>query len=122
MTRFEELPRREFARQCLGGLGAASLTGPLIAAEDSPPPPALPEGPDPPQSRPSVELLMLSVLIEKYPSEQYTTEILRGIYREIVADQARGKQLRAFPLKNHDEPACTFHALLGESSGAKGTP
>jgi hypothetical protein len=122
MTHPEELPRREFARQCLGGLSAVSFAAPLIATEDSPPPPALPEDPASPASRPSVELLILSALVENYADEHYTPEILRGIYREIAADQARSKQLRAFPLQNSDEPACTFHALLVEPSAEKEAP
>ncbi|MFO0919839.1 MAG: hypothetical protein U0872_16185, partial [Planctomycetaceae bacterium] len=100
MAHADELHRREFARQCLGGLGTAAFCSRSTAGDDPPPPPARPE--DPPPSRPappSVELLLLSVLVERYPDERYTEEILRGIYRDIAADQIRGAVLREFPLK-----------------------
>lgn len=122
MAHAAKLPRREFARQCLGGIGAASIAGHVMAGEDRPPAPALPEEKPAAKDAPPVELLLLSALIENYPSEHYTDEILRGIYREIAGDQARGRQLRAFPLKNHDEPALVFRASTNSRPVAEGTP
>jgi hypothetical protein len=105
------VPRREFAWQCLG-LGAASL-----AAAAEPPPPALPDSP-PSELQPPTELLILSALVRQYPSEHYTQEALRGIQGDIAGDVARGKTLRAFPLKNSDAPALTFRADRAEDQGA----
>ena len=53
-------------------------------------------------------------------SEHYTDEIIAGIYRDVAADLARGKQLRAFPLKNSDEPACTFGVFLAPHNEEEG--
>lgn len=112
MPNEEGLHRREFARSCLGGLGAASLAAPgmLLAAED---------GKEP--AKPPAELLLLSVLLQRYPDDHYSEEIVAGIYRDIAADLARGKQLRAFALRNADEPAVTFRAVRAAAAG-KGAP
>lgn len=107
--------RREFARQCLGGLGAATLTATITAADT--PPPALPE--DPQRELPSPEVLQLSLLTRQYPSEKYSEENIQSIYGDIAADLARSKQLRAFPLVNGDHPAvafCVFRADVVEGA------
>jgi hypothetical protein len=67
-------------------------------------------------------LLLLSVLVERYPDEHYTQDILRGIYRDITADQIRSAQLREFPLRNSDEPAMVFRPLRTPSAAGEGTP
>ena len=123
MAHAGELPRREFARQCLGGWGTAALLAQSAVGSEPPPPPALPEDPPPPRAAPpSVELLLLSVLVERYPDEHYTPEILRGIYRDIAADQVRSAQLREFPLQNSDEPACVFRPFRSLRTDVEGTP
>lgn len=117
MSDADNLDRRTFARHCLGGIGAASFIGAGGAiSDDQPSPPALPEDAtaESDERTPPAELLILSALIQYYPSGNYTDEIYRNIYREIVGDAARGKQLRVFPLKNSDEPACVFRVLRTE--------
>lgn len=117
MSTAENLHRREFAWQCLGGLSAVSLTS-VSAAQDKPATPDEAKA-EPEKQSPPAELLVLSALIQSYPSEHYTDEIYRDIYRDIAGDMARGKQLRAFPLTNGDGPACVFRAIR---SVAEGTP
>lgn len=106
------LHRREFARQCLGGLGAASLTA-TAAAADTPPPPALPK--DPQRELPSPEVLLLTMLMAQYPSENYTDGNLQAIYGDIAADLTRSRQLRAFPLANGDHPAVAFRVFRADA-------
>lgn len=120
MPASDGLHRREFAWQMLGGLGAASLAAGNASAQDKPSPPALPEDPkaEPAERTPPVELLVLTALVQSYPSEQYNDDILRRIYGDIAGDVARGKQLRAFPLNNSDEPACVFHVFRAMPEGA----
>jgi hypothetical protein len=105
MSYIHSLHRREFARQCLGGIGAASLTAGVTAAE-TPPPPALPE--DPPHKLPPPEALLLTLLMAQYPSPHYTDDNLQSIYGDIAADLSRSRQLRAFPLTSGDAPAAAF--------------
>ena len=101
MPQREGLPRREFAKHCLGGLGIAALAAPAAAADET----------DDAAAKPPAELLILSALLQQYPSEHYTEEIVAGLYRDVAGDLARGKQLRAFPLQNSHEPACTFRVF-----------
>lgn len=118
MSDAESLDRRMFARQFLGGLGAASVMAGTLGGEDKAPPPKEEPKPEADERTPPAELLILSALIQNYPSDHYTDEIFRSIYREIVGDVARGKQLRAFPLQNSDEPACLFRVVRSR----EGTP
>lgn len=106
--------RREFARQCLGTLGAASALVATTAAQDK-----TEKDETPAEKTPPVELLLLSALVQNYPSEHYTEEAIAGIYRDIAGDVARGKQLRAFPLENGDGPATVFRVFRAND---KGTP
>jgi hypothetical protein len=117
----DHLHRREFAWQCLGGIGAASLIGGSSSADDKPKPadPADPAD-EPEKKTPPAELLILSALMQMYPSEHYDEDAVRGIYRDIAGDVARGKQLREFSLKNSDEPAMAFRVFRAAS--AEGTP
>lgn len=118
MSEAEGLDRRMFARQFLGGLGAASVMAGSLEGDDKAPPSKEELKPDAEERTPPAELLILSALIQNYPSDRYTDEIFRSIYREIVGDVARGKQLRAFPLQNSDEPACVFRVVRAR----EGTP
>lgn len=115
MSSAESLHRREFAWQCLGSLGTVAVTAEIAAA--APPPPELPEDPkaEPAESTPPVELLLLTALVKRYPSEQYTDDVLRGIYGDIAGDVSRGKILRSVPLKNSDEPAAVFRVIRGDA-------
>lgn len=113
MSSAESLHRREFARQCLGSLGAVAVTAEIAAAA---PPPAMPEDPNvEPAESPPVELLLLTALVKRYPSEQYSDDVLRGIYGDIAGDVSRGKILRSVPLKNSDEPSTVFRVIRGDA-------
>jgi hypothetical protein len=117
MSPSDNLDRRDFARHCLTGLGAASLIAAGAPAEDQPKPEKADESA---KNRPSAELLILSALMQTYPSERYDETAVQGIYRDIAGDLARGKQLRAFPLTNGDEPATVFRVFRAAS--AEGAP
>jgi|GEM_PF-2979844 len=111
MGDLEPLRRRDFTRQCLSGIGAASLlaTGTSTAA---PPPPAAPEeSREEPPVPPAPEVLLLTTLMQQYPSENYTEEALQSIYGDIAGDLARDRQLRAFPLTHGDHPAVVFRVF-----------
>lgn len=114
----DHLHRREFARQCLGGIGAASLIGGNATAEDKPKAEDTPD--EAAKKTPPAELLVLSALMQMYPSEHYDEDAVRGIYRDIAGDVARGKQLREFSLRNSDEPALTFRVF--RAAAAEGAP
>jgi hypothetical protein len=114
MPEMDPLPRREFARHFLGGIGAMSLTATVAAVDTpTPPPPALPE--DPKRELPSPEVLLLTMLIAQYPSDHYTEETLQAIYGDIASDQSRSRQLRAFPLTSDDGPADAFRVYRAAS-------
>ena len=114
----DNLHRREFAWQCLGGIGVASLIGGNASAQDKPKAEDTPD--EVAKKTPTAELLILSALMQMYPSEHYDEDAVRGIYGDIIGDLARGKQLRAFPLQNSDEPTMVFRVFRGAS--VKGTP
>lgn len=59
---------------------------------------------------PPVELLMLTYLVRRYPSDQFNEESLHLIFRDVRGDVARGRQLSEFLLKNEDEPGVVFSA------------
>ena len=110
----DALHRRDFGFQILAGVGAASVAA-AAPVSNLPPPPALPE--DAGQELPSVEFLLLTALLQRYPSDKYTDESLQGLFGDIAGDVARGKTLRSFPLRNGDEPATCFRVILrGERS------
>jgi hypothetical protein len=112
MSASTNVHRREFARQCLGTLGAASALAATAAAQDK-----SEKGEAPAEKTPPVELLLLSTLVQNYPSEHYTEEAIAGIYRDIAGDVARGKPLRAFPLANGDGPATVFRVFRANEQG-----
>jgi hypothetical protein len=125
MESTDRIDRRHFAKQLvLGASGLGAAMTPLAAAsaaedksapdkldkpaekksEDSAAPPVLP----------SAEVLLLTYLTRRHPSEHFDEAAIQGIYRDIRGDVARGKQLSEFPLKNSDEPAFLFAAFRGE--------
>jgi hypothetical protein len=59
------------------------------------------------------ELLLLNLIVQRYPSEHYDAEVLRGIYGDLRGDVARGRILSEFPLKNSDEPCFAFRVYRG---------
>ncbi len=124
MTSPDRIDRRHFAAQLAwGATGLTAAMTPLattLAAEDKPAPdktdsegkPAekRPEEPADARQPPPAEVLLLTYLTRRHPSEHFDEESLPGIYRDIRGDVARGKQLSEFPLKNSDEPAFVFAA------------
>jgi hypothetical protein len=103
----EILHRRDFGWQLLGGLSGVSAAA-AMAPSARPPAPAPPEEASPEQQPPSVEFLLLTALLQRYPNGNYDEDAVRGIYGDILGDAARGKSLRSVSLKNADEPACCF--------------
>jgi hypothetical protein len=63
--------------------------------------------------RPSEEVLLLTCLTQRYPSEHFDDAVLQGIYRDLRGDVARGRILSEFPLKNSDEPSYLFRVYRG---------
>lgn len=120
------LDRREFARR--GLLGGVAILGLQEAAVAAPPdrkePPALADDPvnvPPEPALPTEEALLLTYLVQHYPSPHYRDEgVLQGIYGDIAGDLSRGRILSRFPLTNSDEPGPGFQAWrsdLGELLG-----
>ena len=69
---------------------------------------------------PPAEVILLTYLTRRHPSDHYDEATLQGIFRDTRGDIARGKQLSEFPLKNADEPAFVFAAYRKkEESGAR---
>jgi hypothetical protein len=57
-----------------------------------------------------MEVLLLTYLERRYPSEHFDDQAMRGIFGDLRGDVARGRILSEFPLKNSDEPAFVFRA------------
>jgi hypothetical protein len=119
-----QVDRRQFARQLAIGTGCvtAGLAAMGTLGAQIPPAPKLPEDSDPapvpgqpPEApeAPPAELVLLTYLIQRYPSDRFDDEALRGIFRDIQGDQARGELLAKFALKNSDEPAFVFNPFRG---------
>jgi hypothetical protein len=124
MSSPDRIDRRRFAVQMAAGtsLLTASVTpsAATVAAEGKPTtakagseekgadkqPDAEATAPKPP----SAEVMLLSYLARRHPSEHFDDEALQAIFRDIRGDVARGQQLSEFPLTNADEPAFVFRA------------
>ena len=114
-------PHRIDRRQFAGSLAAASCvvatalapSGHATAADKPAADPAK-EAPQADASEkpvpPSEELLLLTYLMQRYPSEHFEDAALQGIFRDLRGDLARGRLLSAFPLNNSDEPSFVFRA------------
>ena len=128
------IDRRHFAAQL--AVGASALTAAMTplaaasAAEDQPvaeknekgdkPAEKPPDEASVPPELPSAEIVLLTYLTRRHPSDHYDEAALQGIYRDIRGDVARGKQLSEFPLTNADEPAFVFAAYRNnEESGVR---
>lgn len=110
MTESSSVDRRQFARTLLAISGIAAVT-PISdnSADDKTPAAANGAGkPNEPDERPTEEFLLLNCLLQRYPSEKFDEAAVRGIYRDLRGDVARGRILSAFPLKNSDEPSFVF--------------
>lgn len=130
----DRIGRRHFAAQL--ALGAGSLTAattPLASACGADQPPAIsksgaakaeqggnaaekkPNDPATSPELPPAEVLLLTYLTRRHPSDHYDDAAIQGIFRDIRGDVARGKQLSEFPLTNADEPASVFAAYRASS-------
>lgn len=109
MADVEGLDRREFARR--GLLGGVALLG-LQAAKAEPPASAdKPVNVVSEPALPTEEALLLTYLVQHYPSPHYRDEgVLQGIYGDLAGDLSRGRTLSKFPLKNSDGPGPGFQA------------
>lgn len=103
------LDRREFARR--GLLGGVALLG-FQEARAAPPASALDPANRPSEPPlPTAEALLLTLLVQHYPSPHYRDEgVLQGIYGDIAGDLSRGRALSGFPLTNADGPGPGFQA------------
>ena len=129
MSSPDRIDRRHFAAQL--AVGASALTvamTPLAAtsaAEDKPvadknekrdkPAEKQSDEAAAPPELPSAEVILLTYLTRRYPSDHYDEAALQGIFRDIRGDVARGKQLSEFPLTNADEPAFVFATYRSQS-------
>ncbi len=110
--------RRDFAQQlALGiGLSATTVTSSATAQE--------PEKKDQPRPATPAELILTGI-VQQYPSEHYTEEVIEGIFGDIRGDLARGRELSKFTLQNSDEPAFVFAAYRSDrphGGSPKGQP
>ena len=118
--------RREFARR--GLLGGAAFCGlnaaerATAASEPAPPASALTPVNFPPDTPlPAAEALLLTWLVQEYPSPHYQDAgVLPGIYGDLRADLARSRELRRFPLTNADEPGPGFRVWRGQEEVLSG--
>ncbi len=103
------IDRRRFAESLVAGSGAITALIGLsssLNADDKPPADAK----DAP-ARPSEEVLLLTCLMQRYPSEHFDEAAIQGIFRDLRGDLARGRILSEFPLQNSDEPCFEFRAF-----------
>jgi hypothetical protein len=120
MPNTNRLDRRQFAERLTAFSAAAVLVAPSLSSVAEDKPSAEPQDKNPkdapdtsvPQKvpEPSQEVLLLKYLTMRYPSDQFDESALKGIYGDLRGDQARGRILSEFPLKNSDEPCFVFRA------------
>ena len=131
MSSPDRIDRRHFAAQL--AVGASSLTAAMTplaatsAAEDKPvadknekgdkPAEKKPDEASVPPELPPAEVVLLTYLTRRYPSEHFNDATLLAIYRDIRGDVARGTQLSEYPLKNSDEPGFVFAAYRSQIPG-----
>lgn len=125
----DRIDRRHFAAQlALGASGLTAAMTPLAAisaAEDKPaqiknekadkPAEKQPDDAAAAPELPPAEVILLTYLTRRHPSDHYDEAAIQGIFRDIRGDIARGKQLSDFPLKNSDEPAFVFAAYRSQN-------
>ncbi len=130
----ERMDRRHFASQlALGATGLAAVITPCSGSASAEDKPADKQPDGKPMANgekkpveaeaqpelPSAEVLLLTYLARRYPSDHFDEEALQGIYRDIRGDQARGQQLSEFALKNSDEPAFVFAAFHNQQNSTE---
>ena len=127
----DRIDRRHFAAQL--AVGASALTAAMTplaaasAAEDKPvadknekgdtPAEKKPDEAAAPPELPPAEVLLLTYLTRRHPSDHYEEAAIQGIFRDIRGDVARGTQLSEFLLKNSDEPGFVFAAYRSQIPG-----
>ncbi|MBC8113249.1 MAG: hypothetical protein H7062_02635 [Candidatus Saccharimonas sp.] len=131
MSKSDRIDRRHFAAQLALGAGAlTAAVSPLastIAAEDKPTTDKSEKTDKPAEKKadeaaaapelPSAEVLLLTYLTRRHPSDRYDEAAIQGIFRDVRGDVARGRQLSEFPLKNSDEPAFVFATYRSQTPG-----
>ncbi len=115
MPNQHRIDRRRFAESLVASTGAVTaLIGSSLSVNAEDKPPAEPgEAPAAP-SRPSEEVLLLTCLMQRYPSEHFDEAAIQGIFRDLRGDLARGRILSEFPLQNSDEPCFEFRAYRAQ--------
>ena len=127
MPNLTRIDRRQFAENLVAATSAGALllvSTKQAVADDKPieelPIPEAPaepkaelEQPEPAKEPvyPSEEVLLLTCLIQHYPSKHFDETALHGIHRDLRGDLARSRILSQFPLKNSDEPGFVFQVL-----------
>lgn len=113
-TESTALRRREFGRIVTAGLSGTALgfvSGEALAQEAKP---------DEPPRPPSLATLMLAAVVTECPGDHWDDEMLQNVLSDIRGDQARSRQLSAYPLKNGDDPATVFVApALPHAGGSR---
>ena len=115
----EPLSRREFTRHVT--LGATAL--PIAACLDGGVEASASDAVKSPGKKPDGKSggtkgpddLLLEVVKQQYPHKHLDEKVLSSIRAEISANLAQSKILGEFPLKNSDEPVCTFSAYRGDA-------
>jgi hypothetical protein len=113
MAKPDRIDRRHFATHLVlgaSGLAAALAPATLPAMAEDKPAEKQPDEPTPKTELPPPEVLLLTYVARRHPSEHFDEASLQGIFRDIRGDIARGRQLSDFPLKNWDEPSFAFGA------------
>lgn len=131
MSHSSRIDRRQFAGSLLAATSAGVLltTSSSVATEDDNPPSEKPPQDSPTEAKheekttepapetvpektyPPQEILLLTCLIQRYPSKHFDETALQGINRDLRGDLVRGRILSEFPLKNSDGPGFVFQAL-----------
>ena len=108
-----DLDRREFARWLIAGAGTAGLAAGTALADEKV---STPKDPVEAPPRPvTVDDLLLAQVVALCPGEHWDEATLVNVLNDIRGDRARGRQLSARALQNHDEPAAIFVVSDGQA-------
>jgi hypothetical protein len=113
--------RREFTQQLTAGTSLALVSWTAAAGQEPAGPPVKPPQKQDARTEPSPELpppepeeYLLAALIQQYPGEHLTPEMLAGIRADLRRNRRQGELLRTVALGNSDEPATVFRAWRKE--------
>ena len=113
--------RREFGQQLTAGTSLAMGSWAATAGQEPAAPPEKPpqkqDGPVEPKvdvPPPELEDLLLAALLQQYPREHLTPEMLAGIRSGLRRNRQQGELLRTVAMDNSDEPATVFRAWRKE--------